>query len=78
MGRTLPQHTDRSTMKVKVDTERCQGHGRCYAIAPEIFESDDLGNGVERNGGIVPPDHEATARRAAANCPEDAVIIEES
>lgn len=64
-------------MKVHVDTERCQGHGRCYALAPEVFESDDVGNGVELNGGVVAEEHEAAARRAAANCPEHAVVVED-
>jgi len=64
-------------MRVRIDTERCQGHGRCYALAPQVFEPDDLGNGVERGDGIVAETDEAAARRAAANCPESAVIIEE-
>ena len=33
-------------MKVRVITEKCQGHGRCYSLAPELFESDDYGNSV--------------------------------
>jgi ferredoxin len=64
-------------MKVHVDTERCQGHGRCYALAPELFEPDDLGNGVEVGDGTVPPDRADTARLAAANCPESAIEITE-
>ena len=28
-------------MKVKVDRERCQGHARCAALAPELFALDD-------------------------------------
>ena len=28
-------------MKVIIDPERCQGHLRCYAIAPEFFQVDD-------------------------------------
>jgi ferredoxin len=64
-------------MKVHVDQEICQGHGRCYAVAPDVFEPDDIGNGVERNGGDVPPEHQAAARLAVANCPEDAIRIEE-
>jgi ferredoxin len=26
---------------VSVDRTRCQGHARCVAFAPEVFESDD-------------------------------------
>src|SRR5579885_2746606 len=31
------------TMKVVIDGERCSGHGRCYSLAPEVFEADDEG-----------------------------------
>jgi len=33
-------------MRVRLDTELCQGHGRCYTLAPELFDSDDLGHCV--------------------------------
>jgi ferredoxin len=65
-------------MKVRVDQDTCQGHGRCYALAPELFESDDYGNAHELNDGDVPPGQEDSARLAAANCPELAVILEEN
>ena len=64
-------------MRVWVDQEKCQGHGRCYALAPELFESDDYGNSHELNDGVVPAGKEEQARLAAANCPELAVILEE-
>jgi ferredoxin len=64
-------------MKVHVDAERCQGHGRCYALAPSLFEPDDLGNGVEVGDGSVPPELEDTARLAVANCPEQAIEVVE-
>jgi ferredoxin len=65
-------------LRVKVDRERCQGHARCFALAPELFELDEWGNGRERGDGIVPPGFEDKARIAQANCPELAIeIIEE-
>ena len=36
-------------MRVVVDRERCQGHGRCHAIAPELFDLDELGYSVLRS-----------------------------
>jgi ferredoxin len=63
-------------LRVKVDRERCQGHTRCYAVAPDLFELDDLGNAHEVGDGLVPPELEAKARLAVANCPEEAVSIE--
>lgn len=64
-------------MRVHVDTERCQGHNRCYAIAPDLFDVDDLGYAHELNDGQVPPGQEDQARLAAANCPELAIEISE-
>jgi ferredoxin len=62
---------------VRVDEKRCEGHGRCYAIAPELFQPDDLGNGHETGDGLVPPDLADKAHSAVANCPERAISIEE-
>jgi len=28
-------------MRIVVDHEKCQGHGRCYDLAPEVFRADD-------------------------------------
>ena len=64
-------------MKVHVDQELCQGHGRCYATAPGVFEPDDIGNGVELGDGTVPPELEHDARIAVANCPERAITLTE-
>jgi len=65
-------------MKVHVDADRCQGHGRCYSTAPELFSADDLGNSHEAGDGIVPAELETKARLAVANCPEQAITIEET
>jgi ferredoxin len=65
-------------LRVKVDRERCQGHARCFALAPELFELDEFGNGRERGDGVVAAPLEAKARLAEANCPELAIeVIEE-
>jgi ferredoxin len=64
-------------MKVHVDPDKCQGHNRCYAIAPELFDVDDLGQAHEVGDGEVPPALEEKARLAAANCPEFAIVVEE-
>jgi ferredoxin len=63
-------------VKVRVITEKCQGQGRCYALAPELFESDDYGNSVVLGDGEVPAELEESARLAELNCPEQAVVIE--
>jgi ferredoxin len=65
-------------MKVNIDSEKCQGHGRCFSLAPALFDSDDLGQGVVIGDGDVSPDQEENARLAQENCPEYAIEIEES
>ena len=64
-----------ATLKVKVDRDRCQGHTRCNALAPELFELDDLGNAREVGDGRVPNGLEAKAYLARSNCPELAIEI---
>ncbi len=64
-------------MRVRIDDARCQGHGRCFTIAPDLFDSDDLGNGIVLGDGTVPMGREEAARLAVLNCPESAVSLEE-
>jgi ferredoxin len=64
-------------MRIVLDRELCQGHGRCYSLAPELFDSDDEGYAVLLVGPEVGPEHEKAARLAADNCPEYAITVEE-
>lgn len=61
-------------MQLQVDSSRCQGHARCNAVAPEVFELDDLGY-VATRSGTVPVELEALARRGAQACPEQALTV---
>lgn len=63
--------------EVTVDADRCQGHNRCFAIAPEVFDVDDLGNAFVIGDGTVDDALGAKARQAAANCPEYAITVKE-
>jgi len=63
------------TLRVRIEAERCQGHNRCCAVAPELFEADELGNGRVKGDGRVPAGLEAKAKLAVANCPEHAVRL---
>jgi ferredoxin len=68
-----------SAMKVQIDPERCQGHGRCYDLVPDLFGDDDEGFGMVLGDGAVQAGKEREARLAVANCPERAIdLIEES
>ncbi len=56
----------------------CQGHSRCYATYPEMFDIDDDGNAFVTVTDI-PPAWEDRAYNAIANCPERAIhIVKES
>ena len=61
-------------MKVRVDAARCSGHGRCYTLAPHVFDADEEGHCVVI-AAEVPAPHEREARSAVINCPEDALEI---
>jgi ferredoxin len=66
-----------ASVKVRVDSDKCQGHNRCYSLAPELFEVDDYGYATGAGDGVVAPELEAKAKLAAANCPEFAVVIDD-
>lgn len=70
--------TATTVLRVRVNRERCQGHARCFALAPELFELDELGSGRERGDGTVPAALEDKAWLAKANCPELAVEVIEN
>ncbi len=65
-------------MRVQIDSGRCQGHGRCYDLAPGLFGDDDEGYGQVLGDGTVTPGAERDGRLAVLNCPEHAVeLLEE-
>jgi len=63
-------------MRVILDDEKCQGHNRCYALAPELFDVDDYGQAVVIGDGAVAPEQVDAARLAVPNCPEFAITID--
>jgi ferredoxin len=64
-------------MRIRVDRERCQGHSRCYSLAPEVFDVDDDGFAFVLIEGDLPTELEENAALAVANCPERAISVEE-
>jgi len=62
-------------VKVQIDPGRCQGHGRCYDLAPSLFGDDEEGYGQVLGDGTVRPDQEREARLAEVNCPEHAIEV---
>jgi ferredoxin len=61
-------------MKLVLDDAACVGHGRCYALAPDVFEPDDMGHCILRHEE-VPDELADQARTGAQACPEDALTI---
>ena len=64
-------------LRVRVDPDKCQGHNRCKAIAPTLFELDEYGNAHEVGDGTVPAGLEDKAWLAKNNCPEIAIEVTE-
>lgn len=63
-------------MRVRVDEDRCQGHGLCRLSAPEVFflrEEDGHAYVKDEN---VPAGQEDAAELGADSCPELAIDIE--
>jgi ferredoxin len=65
-------------VKVRVNQDLCEGYGTCVEDAPEVFQLDDWGYAVALNEGVVAAEHEAGARRAALDCPMNAIAIEDA
>jgi len=61
-------------VRAAVDEKLCQGHARCNAMAPEIFDLDDWGH-ARPGEHAVPPGREEEAERAVRSCPEMAISI---
>ncbi|HET6870240.1 MAG TPA: ferredoxin [Solirubrobacteraceae bacterium] len=63
-------------MKLQISTA-CQGHGRCYTLAPQLLESDDEGY-VTISGGDpieVPEELRELAEDVVGSCPENAISL---
>jgi ferredoxin len=64
-------------MRILVDGNLCQGHGRCYEIAPEIFTDDVDGHSVLTTGEVWGDSYERAAEAGRA-CPERAISFVET
>jgi ferredoxin len=63
-------------MKVHVNSEVCAGFGICLGIAPDVFELHDDGYAVVLVSEVKPED-EDLMRRAASQCPAQAISFTE-
>ena len=63
-------------MRLHVDWTRCDGHGACAELVPELLESDEWGYPLGRTGPrdqVVPAELERHARHAVRACPLQAL-----
>jgi ferredoxin len=63
-------------MRIRIDSSLCQGHARCAALAPELFDLDENGVGVVRPGCEHVPEGDLQALLAIDNCPEQAIVAD--
>lgn len=64
-------------MRISVDRQRCEGHGLCEDVAPELFHLDDDGELVARFDGVdLPVDQSEPARSAVRICPIAALTLD--
>ncbi|QIG44641.1 ferredoxin [Nocardioides anomalus] len=63
-------------MHVKVDDERCQGHGLCRISAPDLFFAREEDGNAYVKSETVPPGQEDEAQLAADSCPELAIEVD--
>ncbi len=59
-------------LRVSIDNAVCQGHGRCYTLAPEVFQADEVGQGLVVTAEVQ-AELEEKALLAEENCPENAI-----
>ena len=64
-------------MKVRVDPAKCQAHGECNRICPDVFHLDEWGYAYAEGDGLVPEGLEAAALEAVEACPEEAITAEQ-
>jgi len=60
---------------LRIDGVRCQGHNRCFALAPELVDVDEFGQARVRSAGLVPAELHHRAALLVANCPEFAIKL---
>jgi ferredoxin len=64
-----------------IDESLCQARGKCYALQPKVFSSDEDGYAEAAGVGWVEiqPDRLEQARAAERACPEAAIrVIEDA
>jgi ferredoxin len=64
-------------VRIIYNRDACQGHNRCYMLAPELFDVDDEGYAILLVTGEVPEELRDKAQLTVDNCPEYAIAVED-
>ncbi|MFJ8600096.1 ferredoxin [Streptomyces shenzhenensis] len=71
----MSESTEQKTgLHFKIDADLCVGHGRCYTLASQWFDCDDIGY-AEVKDVAIGDDERAHAEDVAAACPEGAISL---
>ena len=62
-------------MRVRIDDERCQGHGLCRITAPDLFFAREEDGNAYVKDEQVPKGRESDVQLAADSCPELAIEV---
>jgi ferredoxin len=69
------------TTRLHVDWTRCDGHGSCAELLPELLGTDEWGFPLSRTGEPeprVPRQLDGLARRAVSACPLQALRLRQT
>lgn len=64
-------------MRLRVDMDRCEGHGMCAVLAARVVDLDQWGFPLVPAADLRSSGELAAARRALAACPRRALRIED-
>lgn len=62
-------------MKIDVDLNKCEGHGLCVQVAPDVYGLDDEGYVFLKVQQPIPPELEDAAAAGARVCPVAALKV---
>lgn len=62
-------------MKVRVDQDKCQGHGMCAALVPAVFAMNEESGFNEMGEFEVSDVLRSQVLRGVSGCPEQAISV---
>lgn len=62
-------------MRIRVDPQRCTGHGMCTALAPEVYHINEDTAFNEMGEFAIRDTDLPTAMRGVSACPEHAISV---